>query len=127
MAFTLKEMVKLAINGVSKEDALKYDGMGLDSASIIEAKKNNIDIDELASVIGSEESGDDTTPPDGTGQDGSGDNDTGEEGDQPNYEELYNKEVAKTKKLQEQLTRQDYSGGESEDDDELAKLFREWR
>lgn len=126
MAFTLKEMVKLAINGVSKEDALKYDGMGLDSASIIEAKKNNIDIDELASVIGSEESGDDTTPPDGTGQDGSGDNDTGEEGDQPNYEELYNIEVEKTKKLQEQLTRQDSSGNESEDD-ELAKLFREWR
>lgn len=126
MAFTLKEMVKLAINGVSKEDALKYDGMGLDSASIIEAKKNNIDIDELASVIGSDESGDDTTPPDGTGQDGSGDNDTGEEGDHPNYEELYNKEVEKTKKLQEQLTRQDSSGGEPEDD-ELAKLFREWR
>lgn len=126
MAFTLKEMVKLAINGVSKEDALKYDGMGLDSASIIEAKKNNIDIDELASVIGSEESGDDTTPPDGTGQDGSGDNDTVEEGDQLNYEELYNKEVEKTKKLQEQLTRQDSSGNESEDD-ELAKLFREWR
>lgn len=126
MAFTLKEMVKLAINGVSKEDALKYDGMGLDSASIIEAKKNNIDIDELAAVIGSEESGDDTTPPDGTGQDGSGDNDTGEEGDHPNYEELYNIEVEKTKKLQEQLTRQDSSGGEPEDD-ELAKLFREWR
>lgn len=126
MAFTLKEMVKLAINGVSKEDALKYDEMGLDSASIIEAKKNNIDIDELASVIGSDESGEDTTPPDGTGQDGSGDNDTGEEGDRQNYEELYNKEVEKTKKLQEQLTRQDSSGNESEDD-ELAKLFREWR
>ena len=34
---TLKEMVKLAVNGVSKEDALKYDKLGLDVDTIIEA------------------------------------------------------------------------------------------
>lgn len=130
---TLKEMVKLAVNGVSKEDALKYDKLGLDVDTIIEAKKNNVDIADLASALeenstGSDdegESGSDGSHNDESNNDESNNEDTGE-ADSTDFEKLYNEEHEKLVALQEKNTRNGSGDGEQSIDDIAASIFKEW-
>lgn len=125
---TLKDMIKLAVNGVSKEDALKYDKLGLDVDTIIEAKKNNVDIADLASALEENSTGSD----DGTegGSDGSqGDESNNEgtgEGEHTDFEKLYNEEHEKLVALQEKNTRNGSGDGEQSIDDIAASIFKEW-
>lgn len=125
---TLKDMIKLAVNGVSKEDALKYDQLGLDVDTIIEAKKNNVDIADLASALEENSTGSD----DGTegGSDGSqGDESNNEstgEGEHTDFEKLYNEEHEKLVALQEKNTRNGSGDGEQSIDDIAASIFKEW-
>lgn len=125
---TLKDMIKLAVNGVSKEDALNYDKLGLDVDTIIEAKKNNVDIADLASALEENSTGSD----DGTegGSDGSqGDESNNEgtgEGEHTDFEKLYNEEHEKLVALQERNTRNGTGDGEQSIDDIAASIFKEW-
>lgn len=125
---TLKEMVKLAVNGVSKEDALKYDSLGLDVDTIIEAKKNNVDIADLASAL--EENG---TGSDGEGEggsDGSHDDESNNEGtgeaDSTDFEKLYKEEHEKLVALQEKNSRKGSEDEEKSLEDIAASIFKEW-
>lgn len=125
---TLKDMIKLAVNGVSKEDALKYDKLGLDVDTIIEAKKNNVDIADLASALEENSTGsDDGTEggSDGSQNDESNNEGTGE-GEHTDFEKLYNEEHEKLIALQEKNTRNGSGDGEKSIDDIAASIFKEW-
>lgn len=125
---TLKDMIKLAVNGVSKEDALKYDKLGLDVDTIIEAKKNDIDIADLASALEENSTGsDDGTEggSDGSQNDESNNEGTGE-GEHTDFEKLYNEEHEKLIALQEKNTRNGSGDGEQSIDDIAASIFKEW-
>lgn len=125
---TLKDMIKLAVNGVSKEDALKYDKLGLDVDTIIEAKKNNVDIADLASALeqNSTESDDGTEGgSDGSQGDESNNEGTGE-GEHTDFEKLYNEEHEKLVALQEKNTRNGSGDGEQSIDGIAASIFKEW-
>lgn len=125
---TLKDMVKLAVNGVSKEDALKYDELGLDVDTIIEAKKNNVDIADLASALeenstesdGEGESGSDGSPGDESNNEGTG------EADSTDFEKLYKEEHEKLVALQEKNTRNGSDGDEKSLEDIASSIFKEW-
>ena len=125
---TLKDMIKLAVNGVSKEDALKYNNLGLDVDTIIEAKKNNIDIADLASALEENSTGsDDGTEggSDGLQNDESNNEGTGE-GEHTDFEKLYNEEHEKLIALQEKNTRNGSGDGEQSIDDIATSIFKEW-
>lgn len=125
---TLKDMIKLAVNGVSKEDALKYDKLGLDVDTIIEAKKNNVDIADLASALEENSTGsDDGTEggSDGSQNDESNNEGTGE-GEHTDFEKLYNEEHDKLVALQEKNTRNGSGDGEPSIDEIAASIFKEW-
>ena len=125
---TLKEMVKLAINGVSKEDALKYDSLGLDVDTIIEAKKNNVDITDLASALeenSSESDGEGESGSDGSQGDESNNEGTGE-ADSTDFEKLYKEEHEKLVALQEKNSRKGSEGEEKSLEDIASSIFKEW-
>lgn len=125
---TLKEMVKLAVNGVSKEDALKYDQLGLDVDTIIEAKKNNVDIADLASALeenSTESDGEGESGSDGSQNDESNNEGTGE-ADSTDFEKLYKEEHEKVIALQEKNTRSGAEGDEKSLEDIAASIFKEW-
>lgn len=126
---TLKEMVKLAVNGVSKDDALKYDSLGLDVDTIIEAKKNNVDIADLASALEENSTGsDDEAEGDSDGShDGDESNNEGTgEGDSTDFEKLYKEEHEKLVALQEKNTRKGSEGEEKSLEETVASIFKEW-
>jgi hypothetical protein len=125
---TLKEMVKLAVNGVSKEDALKYDSLGLDVDTIIEAKKNNVDIADLASALeenSTESDGEGESGSDGSQGDESNNEGTGE-ADSTDFEKLYKEEHEKLVALQEKNTRNGSDGDEKSLEDIASSIFKEW-
>ena len=134
---TLKEIVILAVNGVSKEDALKYESLGLDVDTIIEAKKNNVDISDLASALeenptesdGEGESGSDGSHGDESNNEGTGDESNNEgtgEADSTDFEQLYKEEHEKLVALQEKNTRKGSEGEEKSLEDIASSIFKEW-